>query len=825
MRPLSLPSLFTRCVLLLGLLATLARAESVHWEGSPDDPSEVQLVFDDCAPDGDPRLPATPDVSLTLSGSSSQTSIINGSFSRSTILSYSVRSRRAGASIQIPAFSVQTNKGPKLVAAYTGGAARVISDSVASARLTPGSTTVWAGEVFPVTYVLDASRRSFSQLASAIDWNPSPLVVEDWSKPEPTETVSGGEPRLLVTYRARAYAKASGTLTLNPTTQLVNVATGSIGFGLFQQQRIEQLSVSSRRTEITVNPLPTPPPGFTGAVGQFQLVSKVVPTSAAVGEPVTWTLELKGTGNWPDIAGLPSREVSKDFQVVQPEAKRTTAEGKLFDATLSEDVVLVPTKPGIYPIKPVNFVYFDPKSGEYKTLTTASTTLTITAAPAAGAAPRLQVSLSEPPATPPAASSTAPAPEVVPAAPADAIPRDPLAPGGPSPRPLDDAGLILRVVVPLVVLLGFWLGLALQRAFRTDPQRGRREARVRLGATIARLRVARDAERATLLLAWQHDSALLWELALAAPPAASVADEAWRRLWEEADRTLYRSDTDLPADWTARAEAALVAKRVPGFSPLSAFRPRNLLPLVAVLAVGLLLPRLRADDAAASYRKGDFAAAEKSWADEVAKDPTNASARYNLSLALAQQDRWDLALAHATAALVQDPSDAHIRWQFALAGEKAGFVPAPLAAFPRPGPLQSLAQLASPGGWQRWMIAGAWAVAGALGLLLLSAYRRLPTAGAVAAALLFTAGLVLVAAALLSLHTYGPTADQRAVMVWRGSVLRSIPTEADTTQKTTTLAAGSVAIVDRTFLGWQRLEFENGQTGWVRSDDTLALWR
>ena len=29
---------------------------------------------------------------------------------------------------------------------------------------------------------------------------------------------------------------------------------------------------------------------------------------AAVGEPVTWTLELSGTGNWPEIAGLPSRD-------------------------------------------------------------------------------------------------------------------------------------------------------------------------------------------------------------------------------------------------------------------------------------------------------------------------------------------------------------------------------------------------------------------------------------------------------------------------------------------------------------------------------------
>ena len=159
----------------------------------------------------------------------------------------------------------------------------------------------------------------------------------------------------------------------------MRVITGNIGVGLFQQQRVEELSVSTKRPELTIRPLPTPNvSGFTGAVGQFKLVSKVVPTTAAVGEPVTWTLELSGSGNWPEIPGLPQREVSKDFQVVSPQAKRTPAEGKLFDVTLAEDVVLVPTRTGTYTLGPVFFTYFDPKSGSYQTLSTPRTTVTNT---------------------------------------------------------------------------------------------------------------------------------------------------------------------------------------------------------------------------------------------------------------------------------------------------------------------------------------------------------------------------------------------------------------------------------------------------------------
>jgi SH3-like domain-containing protein len=69
------------------------------------------------------------------------------------------------------------------------------------------------------------------------------------------------------------------------------------------------------------------------------------------------------------------------------------------------------------------------------------------------------------------------------------------------------------------------------------------------------------------------------------------------------------------------------------------------------------------------------------------------------------------------------------------------------------------------------------------------------------------------------------TADRRAVIAWRAGTLRSIPTEADTTQKTTPLAAGTLAVVDTPLLSWVRLRFENGQTGWIRREEVIPLWR
>ncbi len=817
---------FLALLFLSSLALTAARAQSVRWEGA-DDSSDLQLVFDDCKPDGDPRLPVMADTTLTLAGSSSNFSFGSGGSSQTTTLTYTSRARRPGVTLQIPAFTVETNKGPVKVAAFTGGAPRVIPESTVNARLMPDSTTLWAGEIFSLTYTLDASRRSFSQLVSNLDWNPESLIVEDWSKHEPAEMSLNGEPRINITYKTRAYAKTPGPLLLNPATQTVRIATGSIGFGLFQQQRVEDLTVTTKRPELTIRPLPAPNvTGFTGAVGQFKLVSKVVPTTAAVGEPVTWTLELSGTGNWPDIAGLPQRDVSKDFQVVQPKAKRTPAEGKLFDVTLAEDVVLVPTRPGSYTLGPVFFTYFDPASGRYETLSTPRTTITITAVAPVNVGVQLPAIAGVTPAAPVGAAPSTPAPEI-PAAPT-AIPRDPLPDNGgvAVPRPSDE--LLLLLAAPFAALLLFWGWLAVLHARKTDPVRFRRAARTRLAATLRQLSTASPADRPALLLAWQHDTAVLWEILHAVPPASALSDANWTTLWAESDRALYGANpADLPADWVPRAEAALAATRVPGFSPFTALLPRNLFPVIVLVAftAALLSPSLRAADGSTSYRSGDFPAAEKAWRETVAQNPADPAARYNLSLALAQQDRWDLAMAHATAAFVQAPDNDHIRWQFALAAEKAGYLPEPLAAFPHPGPLQTLAQLASPGGWQTWLLVAATVVAFSIGLLIFGAYRSRSSLRTVGAWLLLTVGLLLALASIVGFHAYGETADARAVIVWHGGQLRSIPTEADTTQKTSTLAPGSIAVVDQTFLGWVRLSFANGQTGWVRKDDVVPLWR
>ncbi|MGH7995226.1 MAG: BatD family protein, partial [Opitutaceae bacterium] len=185
------------------------------------------------------------------------------------------------------------------------------------------------------------------------------------------------------------------------------------------------------------------------------------------------------------------------------------------------------------------------------------------------------------------------------------------------------------------------------------------------------------------------------------------------------------------------------------------------------------------------------------------------------------------AVAQAAAALVQRPGEPAIRRQFALACEKADISPGPLGPFIAPSLPYRLAELASPAGWEKLLVLFGWAAGAACVLLLLAGYRmvRAHRPAAIAGAILLGIAAAGIAAALLGRSAYGPAGDGNAVFLWRSGLLRSIPTEADASQETTPAGAGLIGVADRRFLGWTRIEFPNGQTGWLRAADVVPLWK
>ncbi len=847
----SVMSRFTVFVFLFTLIVTTSHAQSVRWE--PDGGSlakgqvtQLQLVFDNCQPQGNAPLPAVPGLELQPSGRNSQNfNSVNG---RTTVsISFGINARpTTDQRVTIPAFEINTDKGRLTVASvsFDVGAATVQGgaltlDQVASSKLI-APQTVWAGEVFPITYRITALKRFLTSLGSEHpEWESLPLNPEPWPKHQVSEELKNGEPWINVIYNTRAIARAPGDITLNPAKQVVVLVTGrSTGMdAFFGMQQQEQFAITSDQPKITVKPLPAgAPASFAGAVGQFKLESKVVPDNAAVGEPITWTLTLSGTGNWPDIQSLPPRSVSKDFHAIQPQVKRTPeGENALFGATLSEDVVLVPTKPGSYTFGPVEWTYFDPAQGRYVTVTAPATKIDV--APAANAAAPIFTGTGVPAAAPVAET---PGLAAAPKPPAD-IPGDPLPAAEPAPVPLPRARLVMWLLCAGLWPLLLWLALAFRRARRTDPGRPQREARARLQKILAQIDetpASDHARLASLLQAWQRETAILWKIPQVVPSASlflnakdTQAGAVWSALWSDSERSLYRSGSPLPPDWSARAHDALAAKRVRRFNPLSLFAPRNLFPLAVALFVSLFTFQIalhgleKTADPHAAYKAGDFKTAETIWRKQTADAPTDWTARHNLSLALAQQDRWAEAGAQAVAAFVQHPGEPEVLRNVLLTLSRAGYTPSAVAEVTRPGPAREVALRYSPAQWQCALGVSVGLAALAFAFVLLGVYGRRRILFVTLAAVAFGCAALGATVSLLSLHAYGAAKNENAVLVWKAGSLRSIPTVADTAQKTTPLAAGTVAVADKTFPGWVRLVFEDGQTGWVPVEDTVSLWK
>ncbi len=843
------------CVL-LGLLGRLG-AQSVAWSPAGGKLpagiiSELSLIFENCEPKGDPAPPKVPGLMLALRGSSQSVSIVN--FRRTATVTFSFAARlEKKQPAEIPAFTVETDKGPLTVAAVRfepGDAAigqgNLSVEEIAQSRFLFPSETVWAGEVFSLSYRLDVLRRYYHNLGSNPEWDPAPLVTEEWGKGEMSEGRAKGEALLNILYRTRGYAREPGSFQFNQAQQVVNIRTGtSGGFGIFgPQPELQQLVVPSDQPRMTVKPLPLPAPAsFAGAVGQFKLASKVVPQDAKAGEPVTWTLELSGTGNWPAITALPARSIPKSFEVVQPQARRTIAEGKLFEGSLTEDLVMIPRNPGTYSIPALSISYFDPKAGTYRTLSSEPVKIKVSAAEPGGIAGGASKPATEAggigkssdndrsPAKPFPAAPQAPAP----------IPGDPLAPDHLANAPLAGGSVLTLVALPLACLPLLWLIFAALRAWERDPNSPRREALARLRRLLGtQARPSTPEATRALLLAWQRETARATGFTGSAPAARNLPGNlpsgqaaALQRLWAEADQVLYGKDAPLPGDWLSRARASASSLGAPGFPVLSVLR--HLLPLLAVSvfliqaaapAHAALPGTPKASDAKAreAYQAGNYPEAARLWSAELATAPLSWPLRHNLGLAYLQHDQPGAAMAELASAFAQNPTDDEVRRNFRLACTQAGVSPEVLGELSGEGPVPALARLAPLRCWQYALALSSLLLAAGLVLWLARAYRRrLPLQVPLAWSLLVL-GVVLALLSSTVLHRYGLVRDEAAALVWQNTTLRSIPTEADATQKTAALPTGTLLRVDKAFVGWRHITLSNGESGWVRASDLVMLW-
>jgi hypothetical protein len=167
------------------------------------------------------------------------------------------------------------------------------------------------------------------------------------------------------------FPTVSGPITIGPST--LEIPGGFFATG-------ETLTTDPIALE--VRPLPAdPPPGFTGAVGQFSLQSLLDKTTSQVNDAVTLQVTLSGIGNIDTLADL-TWDVGPGWRSFDPTVESTSdfVNGQLQGSRIYEQL-LVPVQPGSLTVEPITFTYFDPVIGDYQTIATQPIVVQVSADP------------------------------------------------------------------------------------------------------------------------------------------------------------------------------------------------------------------------------------------------------------------------------------------------------------------------------------------------------------------------------------------------------------------------------------------------------------
>jgi hypothetical protein len=105
------------------------------------------------------------------------------------------------------------------------------------------------------------------------------------------------------------------------------------------------------------------PDSFTGAVGSFEVSGNVSSEELSLGEAITFTLRVKGRGNFnqfgnpafPETPAQVSSPVTVDKLNAGIEGVRTLY------------YTIIPHDKGVYTLPELSFSWFDPSSGSYRT--------------------------------------------------------------------------------------------------------------------------------------------------------------------------------------------------------------------------------------------------------------------------------------------------------------------------------------------------------------------------------------------------------------------------------------------------------------------------
>jgi hypothetical protein len=422
--------------------------------------------------------------------------------------------------------------------------------------------------------------------------------------------------------------------------------------------------------------------------------------------------------------------------------------------------------------------------------------------------------------------------------------------------------IALALLLPAVA----WLAFAWRHAFAQDPNSFRRAGLKELRRVLRNVRRSDAALRPWHLHAWLRATAKTWGVRVSAPTGGQVSQAMqmltgdasviakWRELWSAAERGLFAANASPHQDWLERASSAAEAVQMPQRERRFPNRIGDWLPstaVVVVIAMACIVPaavHANLDTPAPSAdtlqqlqnaRKPSREALQANWSDWAA--------HHNLAAILMQTGEWHAAVAHSAVSFVLNPSSAPTRDNLRFALQQTDMADPNLQRLLSGMGYQRIPAWLSAAGWQRMALGAALLLAAGLVTIVSTMYLPvrpqtgslhqlpLPNMGirndreamghvAVIARFAVALGALLLLAAIVSWNAYGPLNQPSAAILTRAVNLSPAPTDLVPEAETSPVAAGTIVLRRRSFLGWQQIAINENVSGWVRRQAVMPFY-
>ncbi len=361
----------------------------------------------------DVHIPTVAGLSFQGRGRNTQMQFINGSFSSSLSFTYLVQAETPGK-YTIPPIGVsvdgntlttkpitfevtQAGSAPSTQGTASPAPTRLRAgetDKVAFLRLSELKDTSWTGEVIPIRI------KAYFRQGIKANLNALPILKGDGfvmpqldQKPSQTEEAVGGSVYSVLTWDSSISAIKEGrhtlTVELEAALLLPHRRNPFPGFGdqdIFQDEFFQNffggfesktVKVASQPFTIEAKQLPTDhqPPDFSGAVGQFNLSAAAKPTKVEVGDPITLTMTVSGKGNF-DRVEPPKFPEDPKWKTYPSSAEFKQGDSSTQGKKIFEQAIVVKDD-HVTEIPPVSFVFFNPETEKYISLTSAPIPLSL----------------------------------------------------------------------------------------------------------------------------------------------------------------------------------------------------------------------------------------------------------------------------------------------------------------------------------------------------------------------------------------------------------------------------------------------------------------